>query len=74
MINTEESNIKFIAKDNEYLNNLFIELITEYDFDVDNAAIYYVFDRDDHSNTDNEFIKSLMSSLVNSRDNPDYNK
>ena len=69
VINAEESNIKYIEKDNEYLNNLFRELIENYDFDVDNAAIYYLFDRDNKSNTDKEFIENLLSILGNSRDN-----
>lgn len=72
VINTEESNIKFIDKDNEYLNNLFEELIDEYRLDINNAAIYYIFDRDADSNTDSDFIKNLLDILKNSRDNEDY--
>ena len=53
VINAQESNIRFIEKDDGYLNNLFKELIEEYDFDIDNAAIFYIYDRDDRSNTDN---------------------
>ena len=70
VLNAEESNIKYIAKDNEYLNNLFVRLIEEYDFDVDNSAIFYLFDRDNQSNTDSEFIRKLIEELRNSRDNP----
>lgn len=69
VINAEESNIKYIDRDNEFLDKLFVELIENYDFDVDNAAIYYIFDRDNQSNTDAEFIRKLLSVLVNSRDN-----
>ena len=36
---------------------------------MDNAAIYYIFDRDNKSNTDADFIKNMLSILVNSRDN-----
>ena len=39
VINTEESNIKTIDKDNDFLNNLYITLFEQYDFNVDNAAI-----------------------------------
>lgn len=74
VINAEESNIKHIAKDNEFLNNLFKELIETYDFDVDNAAIYYLFDRDNQSNTDTTFINGLISELGNSRDNEGFNR
>ena len=69
VINAEESNIRFIDRNNKFLDNLFAELIEHYDFDVDNAAIYYIFDRDSESNTDAEFIRNLLSKLVNSRDN-----
>lgn len=69
VINAAESNIKNIEKDDEFLNNLFIELIENYDFDIDNAAIYYLFDRDVESNTDPDFIKELLNTLTNSREN-----
>lgn len=72
VINAEESNIKNIDKDNEFLDNLFRELIENYDFDIDNSAMFYLFDRDNQSNTDSEMIKSLIKSLVNSRENENY--
>ncbi len=74
VINAQQSNIRFIEKDDGYLNNLFKELIEEYDFDIDNAAIFYIYDRDDRSNTDNTFLENLLSKLGNSRDNPDYGR
>ncbi len=74
VINAEESNIKNIARDNKFLNNLFAELIENYDFNVDNAAIYYLFDRDHKSNTDSEFIDNLVAKLVNARDNEEYDR
>lgn len=74
VINSEQSNIRYINEPNDYLDALFIELITEYDFDVDNAAIYYLFDRDDHSNNDTELIKGLIAKLKNSRSNPGYER
>ena len=69
VVNAEESNIKNINKDNEFLNSLFAELITNYDFDIDNSAIYYIFDRDNQSNTDSELVWQLIKTLANSRDN-----
>ncbi|UZP02616.1 hypothetical protein JW813_12950 [Clostridium botulinum] len=72
VINTEESNIKFVDEKNEYLNQLFEKLIDEYRIDVSNAAIYYIFDRDSHSNTDKVLINNLLSTLKNSRENDDY--
>jgi hypothetical protein len=75
VINAEESNIKFIKKDNDYLNNVFELLIKEYKFDIENAAIYYLFDRDPKSNTDVDFIKELLSHLTHSREvNADYGR
>lgn len=72
VINAEESNIKYIDKDNEFLDNLFRELIENYDFDIDNSAMFYLFDRDSQSNTDSKMIKELISSLTNSRENKNY--
>lgn len=72
VINAEESNIKNIDKDNDFLNNLFKTLIEDYDFDIDNAAIYYLFDRDPESNTDADFIRNLLSVMTNSRENDNF--
>ena len=74
VVNAEESNIKNIEKDNQFLNNLFADLIENYDFDIDNAAIYYLFDRDSKSNTNIKFIEDMVSVLVNARDNEGYDR
>lgn len=68
VINTEESNIQFIDKDNEFLNRMFTTLIEDYQLDIDNAAIYYLFDRDSASNTDEVFIRNMLSNLASARD------
>lgn len=68
VINAEESNIINIKKDNDFLNNLFGILIEQYKFDIENAAIYYLFDRDPHSNTDISFIEDLLKHLTHSRE------
>lgn len=68
VINTKESNIKDIKDADGYLDDLFIELINKYDFPVDNATIYYLFDRDKSSNTDKEVIKELISKLSNAKE------
>lgn len=68
VINTEESNIKFVEDANGYLDNLFVKLINEYKFPVDKAAIYYIFDRDHKSNTDKKLIEELIYKLRNSRE------
>lgn len=73
VINTEESNIRFIDKDNEFLNRMFDTLIEDYALDLDNTAVYYLFDRDPDSNTDKQFIEDMLRSLESSRDtNPDW--
>ena len=72
VINTEDSNLGFIRKDNDFLNEMFRLLIEDYGFDVDNAAIYYLFDRDPDSNTDSDFIEEMLGKLGSARDvNPD---
>lgn len=68
VINAEKSNIKDINDGNGYLDNLFVKLINEYNFPVDKAAIFYIFDRDNYSNIDNEVIKDLIKRLNNSRE------
>lgn len=73
VINTEESNIKFIDNSSEYLNNLFQKLIDVYDFPVNKAAIFYIFDRDIKSNTDKKLIEGLIKSLTSSRNNDGFN-
>ena len=74
VVNAEESNIINIKKDNQFLNNLFADLIENYDFDIDNAATYYIFDRDKESNTDEKFIEEMLLVLANSRDNSGYDR
>ena len=75
VINANSSNICSIAKDDEYLNNVFDLLNEQYDLDIDNAAIYYLFDRDPESNTNKDFIKNALYSLCNSRDsNPNWGR
>ena len=74
VINTKESNIKFAgASGEEYINELYERLINEFDFDVDNANIFFLFDRDHQSNKDPDFIKELIRTLKNPLDN-DKNK
>lgn len=55
VINTKTSNIGSI-NEKEYLDRIFIELLERYDFDVNNAAVYYLFDRDPKSNVDPNLI------------------
>lgn len=74
VINTEESNISDICDENCYLDEIYNILITDYSFDVDNSAIYYIFDRDPCSNTDVTLIKSLLGKFQNAYENLDGNR
>ncbi len=70
VINTKTSHIGSI-NETDYLDNIYAELIERYSFDVTNAAVYYIFDRDSKSNTDPQFILNLLHTLKNSRENED---
>ncbi len=73
VINTEESNIRFIDKNNDYLNHTIDLLQGQYDLDIPNTAIYYLFDRDPKSNTDKAFLESVLDNLISARDEtPDW--
>lgn len=74
VINSHGTNIESINDANGYLDAMFLKLINEYDFPVDKATIFYVFDRDVKSNTKIDVIKDLISKLSNSRDNELYDK
>ena len=68
VVNAESSNILSIRQDNAFLDNLFSALIERYGLDIDNAAIYYLFDRDPDSNADSAFVRNLAAMLDNARD------
>lgn len=69
VINTEESNISDILDENDYLDEVFASLVTDYNFPIDRTAIYYLFDRDPKSNLDKELVKKLISELENPYEN-----
>ncbi|NLM59248.1 MAG: hypothetical protein GX194_09065 [Clostridium sp.] len=69
VINTEGSNISSICDNNDYLDRIFEILISEYNFPVDNAAIYYIFDRDAKSNLNKQLIEKLIGQLKNAYEN-----
>lgn len=70
VINTKYSNIKYAGESGyEYLDSLFERLINEFDFEIDNAWIFFLFDRDHHSNKDPDFIRNLINILKNPLDN-----
>ena len=62
VINTSESNISDIS-DKDFLDEVCEHLINEYGLDADNAAKFYIFDRDNQSNTDKELIQYYLKVL-----------
>lgn len=74
VVNAEESNISHIADGNEYLDNLFRMLINDQGINFENAAIFYIWDRDRNSNVNTDIIKELLSTLRNPRDSVDYER
>lgn len=72
VINTYESNIRDISENEAYLDEVFDALREQYQFPVDQSAIYYLFDRDPKSNKDSALIEKYILSLANPYDNDDY--
>lgn len=68
VINTETPNIESI-NEKEYLERIYEELIEQHSFDVANAAVYYIFDRDSKSNNNTALILELIKNLKNAREN-----
>ena len=52
VMNAESSNLNSINNE-DYLDNLYEELDREFDVNIDDAAIFFIFDRDPKSNTKN---------------------
>ncbi len=69
VINTRESNIKDISENEAYLDDVFEVLSQQYQFPVDQSAIYYLFDRDPLSNTDANLIEQYIFLLANPYEN-----
>ena len=82
VVNAENSNITSIRQGpgpegervNQYLDDLFTLLIEEHKLNIDNAAIYYLFDRDPKSNTDAQFIRNMLARLDNARDSNSWER
>ena len=72
VINTRESNIRDISENETFLDDVFDALREQYQFPVDQSAIYYLFDRDPESNTNPALIEKYIFSLTNPYDNDDY--
>ena len=69
VINAKNSNISSIDKDDEYLNNMYMMLYNDYGIEVNKTRIYFIWDRDPKSNTDEKIVRDLISKMGNSLDN-----
>ncbi|WP_145333998.1 hypothetical protein [Paenibacillus xylanexedens] len=74
VINAKDPAISTIHTQEDFLDEIFEKLIVEYQFPVDRAAIFYVFDRDVRSNTDAVLIRNLLRNLSSSRDSNDFDR
>ena len=70
IIPSEHSSISSLEDSKEYLDNIYHKLAIDFELDVENSAIYYIFDRDRDSNRPGKIL-SLMDKLKNSRENDD---
>ena len=70
VVNSKQVQINSL-NDYNYLESLYIKLQDEYKFPVDNASIYYIFDRDIENN-DLETIIDLIDRLNNSKESETY--
>ena len=72
IINTSNSNIGSIKDDDNYRNELYKILYEKYSIDSKNIPIYFIWDRDNGSNTDKRLIKNLLSKLNDPYENDNY--
>ena len=71
VVNTQESHISYIRDHEHYLDDVFRTLIEQYQFPVDQSAIYYLFDRAPKSNVQKELLQDLLEELQNPYENAD---
>ena len=71
IIPSEYSAVNKLLGSTKYLDEIYHKLAIDYELDIDNAAIYYLFDRDRKNNRPAD-ITDLMNKLGNSRDNDDF--
>ena len=70
VINSKNSNLSSIKKDEEYLNEIYKSLYFDYGIDIKNINIYFIWDRDNNSNP-REVTRDMLSKLGNSQENKD---
>lgn len=68
IITSKHPQIVSLEKYDDYFDNIYQKLAIEYGLDVENSAIYYIFDRDRQSNPVS-VIKRLINKYYNAYDN-----
>ena len=68
VVNTRESNIRDISENETYLDDVFNVLRSQYQFPVDQSAIYYLFDRDPKSKSIFAHLLIPMTTTIVKRD------
>ncbi len=68
VINTKNSNISSVSSSEEFIDKIYRILFEDYHLEMDNASVYYIFDRDRSSNQ-LSIIQNLMKQFQNSQDN-----
>lgn len=68
VINAKNSNMSSIKKDKDYLNEIYINMYTEYGIDIKNVSVYFIWDRDNKSNP-KYVVKSFINKLGNAMEN-----
>lgn len=68
VVSARSSNVKSVG-DGNFLETILEELAFQYHFDIDNSAIFYIFDRDPQSNKNANLIKKYLTQLKNPYDN-----
>lgn len=74
VVNTETSNIKSIEDEHNFLDEIMQVLSLKYEFDIDNSAIFYIFDRDPQSNKDALRIKKYIEKFIDPYENDTFER
>ena len=68
IVTAQYPQIKKIEESDDFFNSIYNQLSKQYGLDVENNAIYYIFDRDRDSNNSDTILKNFKK-YRNSRDN-----
>jgi len=71
IIPSKNSSIKSLNDTKDYLDEIYHKLAIDFDLDVENSSIYYIYDRDRESNRPGTIL-NLLDKLKNSKDNDNF--